>query len=134
MTRNALTFMLLSLLVAGCSGSADPINPLPPDVPLGIRVENATGRTFEAITVQFSEQVENYGKLEAGAASEYRAVDEAYRYAAVEIDFGSATARIQPVDFVGETLLPPGRYTYRFTPNLDGFNEFTFVDLSLVVD
>ena len=134
MTRNALTSMLLSLLVAGCSGSSSPVDPLPPDVPLGIRVENATGRTFEAITVQFSEQVENYGELEAGAASEYRAVDEAYRYAAVDIDFGSETARIQPIDFVGETLLPPGRYTYRFTLNPDSFNEFTIVDLSLVAD
>ncbi|MEN8144449.1 MAG: hypothetical protein ABFS14_05800 [Gemmatimonadota bacterium] len=134
MARNALPPILFSLLVAGCTGSSDPVDPHPTDFPLGIRVENATGQTFEAITVQFSEQIENYGKLEAGEASEYRAIEEAYRYAAVDIDLGSTTARIQPVDYVGETLLQPGRYTYRFTLSPDGFNELTRVNLRLVVD
>jgi hypothetical protein len=52
--------------------------------------------------------------LEPGEESLYVEVFKAYRIASAEVVVGQDTARVQVIDYVGESLLKPGRYTYIF--------------------
>jgi hypothetical protein len=53
-------------------------------------------------------------EFQPGAFSEYRTVSKAYDYASAEVVVGADTAFIQVIDYVGETPLDGGRYTYVF--------------------
>ncbi len=78
-----------------------------------VRVANRSDRDFDTVDVTFGSQKVSCGPVAKGASSEYReAKEEAYRYALVVVTAGGETFRFQPIDFVGETPLAPGRYTY----------------------
>lgn len=106
--RRALAALLLFLL-AGCPA------PLAPDEGgrILIRVANASDVAFERVVVIFADgQKEDYGAIAAGFASDYRDVREAYRYAYISVHFETDSLVLQPIDYVGESLLGAGRYTY----------------------
>lgn len=96
---------LVATIAAGCSS-------LQQAGGLQIRVANASAFTMEQVTIGFPSQEVQYGTLAAGATSEYRDVEQAYRYAAVTVMVEDERLVMQPIDFVGESLLAPGRYTY----------------------
>ena len=73
---------------------------------------NASPFAFDEVEVGFPSQSESYGSLAVGGATPYRPVTEAYRYAYVRVRSGGKTVVQQPTDYVGETLLAPGRYSY----------------------
>lgn len=80
---------------------------------LEIRVANRSDQDFERVDVTFESGKVEYGPVPRGGVSEYRWVGEAYRYARVDVVVkGRPPLILQPIDFVGETLLEPGRYTY----------------------
>ena len=99
---------VLGLAVAGCTtgGTA------PPAGGVEIRIANRSGVDFDRVDVTFPDNEVSYGAVAKGAASEYRRVRQAYRYAMIVATAGGETYRFQPIDYVGETLLEPGRYTY----------------------
>ena len=101
---------------------------------VAIRAENASDKAFDSVVVKFPEQQENYGPIPASSTSPYRTVTKAYRYAYVEIKLGDEVAVLQPIDYVGEALLRPGRYTYRFTLNAKSSSRYDRVLLEFVVD
>jgi hypothetical protein len=106
MVRSSLALFLLGVLLSSCalaSASSDAVE---------IRVANRSTRAFDRVIVGFSDGQRDYGALPAGAVSEYRTVAEAYRYAYFEVRLDTARLVIQPIDFVGETPLRGGRYTY----------------------
>ncbi|MCB8945928.1 MAG: META domain-containing protein [Ardenticatenaceae bacterium] len=80
--------------------------------PVMIRVHNSSDRVFDRVEVQFPEQTEQYGVVGVDSSSDYRAVSQAYRYAYVQVMVGGEAFTLQPIDYVGESLLPPGNYTY----------------------
>ena len=80
--------------------------------PVMIRVHNSSDRVLESVEVQFPGQTEQYGVVGVDSSSEYRVVSEAYRYAAVQVMVGGEAFSLQPIDYVGESLLVPGEYTY----------------------
>ena len=96
--------LLFAALVGGCDSRA-------PDAVL-LRVENASSADFSSVLVRFPGAEARYGAVDAGAASAYREVETAYRYGYVEVEAGSATHRRVPIDYVGETPLEEGRYTF----------------------
>lgn len=53
-----------------------------------------------------------YGLIPAGEASSYQTVTKAYRYAYIETKINSELSVLQPIDYMGESLLKSGRYTY----------------------
>lgn len=122
--RNGFLVLLLLTLVLACetivSGSPDRLE---------IRVENASASLMEDVLVWFPDQRVEYGDVEPGAATAYQVIDKAYRYAYVEAAVEGDTLVLQPIDYVGETLLEGGRYTYR----LDLFDGRSLV-LELVED
>ena len=101
---------------------------------VAIRVENASDRVFDSVLVKFPEQDENYGRVPARSTSPYRTVTKAYEYAYVEIKLGNEVAVLQPIDFIGEALLRPGRYTYRFTLNAKSRSRYDRVQLEFVIE
>jgi hypothetical protein len=117
--------MLLPLLWAVASSCANPVS----SGPVEIRVENASAAVMEAVRVAFPDEWQEYGTLAPGEASGYRTVALAYRIATVEATVGGELHRLQVIDFVGETPLSGGRYTYR----LDLF-EGASLTLELVRD
>ena len=94
-----------------------------------IRIANRSDVDFDRVDVTFPADEVSYGAVAKGAASDYRRVKEAYRYALVVATAGGETYRFQPIDFVGETLLEPGRYTYALStdPN-DNFLAIELVE------
>lgn len=80
-----------------------------------IRIENATGHAITDIFVSAPEDDHHYGSLGNGATSDYKAYEKAYRYAFCTFRIDGDEFTIQPIDYVGESLLEPGKYTYRLT-------------------
>lgn len=93
------------------------------------RVENASGGVMEGVRVGFPAGEVSYGDIGPGEVTGYRAVDRAYRYAWVQTVVEGDTLTLQPIDYVGETLLDSGRYTYRLDVHEGGS-----LTLELVVD
>lgn len=108
MPNNRSLFVLtaVAFVLAGCRSAMEPSD-------VQVRVRNASALDFESVAVQFPGSREEYGALAAGEATDYRAVETAYRIATVEVRVEGEVLRLQVIDYVGETPLPAGRYTYR---------------------
>jgi len=114
---------LIGLVVGGCAAAKESAAG-----GVEIRVANRSDRDFDQVDVTFNSQKVSYGPVAKGATSEYRtAQEEAYRYALVVVTAGGETFRFQPIDFVGETPLAPGRYTYAL--NIDPNDRQLTIDL-----
>ena len=113
MTRKRLALAALSALLAGCALGAPGGDP-------EVRVANRSTLDFDRVLVTFSDREVDYGSVTAGAASDYRAARGAYGYARVEVHVDTARLVLQPIDFVGETPLGAGRYTYALTLGASG--------------
>lgn len=81
-----------------------------------LRVENATEWTMEELIVYVTPPIE-VDRLEAGERTDYREVDQAYRIATVHVRIDGTPDGLQVIDFVGESPLGPGRFTYRLDVN-----------------
>ena len=106
MTRSLILIAFLAVSSAGCA-SLDGA-----DGPVGVRVANESDVPFDRVIVGFPRERVDYGAVAAGDEAEYRFVEIAYRYAYVEVHVGDEVVRLQPVDYVGETPLDRGLYTY----------------------
>lgn len=80
-----------------------------------VRIHNASARTLNSVRVDFGERSVSYGQLIPGQTSEYRPAGTAYRYAFMEAMVDGQRMTFQPIDYVGETPLGPGRHTYHVT-------------------
>ena len=78
-----------------------------------IRVRNASETDFQSVIVVCPRQnAVDYGAVARGMESVFRQVQTAYRYAEVRVKANGQNLSIVPIDYVGEQLLKPGRYTY----------------------
>jgi hypothetical protein len=101
-----LRLLALLMLLAGCSSALSPVGPV------HIRVSNESAFHFDQVTVGFPHDEVSYGPVPAQSRSHYQRVEQAYRYAFVEVHTGGDTLVLQPIDYVGERLLTRGHYTY----------------------
>lgn len=76
--------------------------------PTEIRIRNAS--SFDYVGLQVGDQM--FGSLPAGAETRYRDFGTAFRYNYVRLEIEGDEMILQPVDYVGETPLGPGRFTY----------------------
>ena len=76
-----------------------------------IRIRNATNYHLQSVVVGRS----RYRSIQRGDSNEYQSWGPAYRYAFVSLLADGKPLRLQPVDYVGETPLGPGRFTYILT-------------------
>lgn len=77
-----------------------------------VRVRNGSNLLVNEASVFLPGQTLEYSNLEAGEDTPYIEVGKAYDYASAQVVVGQDTARIQVIDYVGETPLKGGRYTY----------------------
>ena len=91
-----------------------------------IRIQNNSTFPFQRVDVVFPEDEVSYGAISAHSASDYRGVSKAYRYAYVEVEIAGEELRIQPIDYVGESLLDAGKYTYVLNVTIEGHLTLEF--------
>jgi hypothetical protein len=100
--------VVLGLVAGGCTTAKDSAAD-----GVELRVANRSDRDFDTVDVTFMGGTSSYGAVARGATSEYKPVSgDAYRYGLVVVTSGGETFRFQPIDYVGETPLAPGRYTF----------------------
>ncbi|MEM9723074.1 MAG: hypothetical protein AAGA10_27650 [Bacteroidota bacterium] len=80
---------------------------------VNLRVQNLSEFDFEQVLVQAGGTENLFGDIPAGQTSFYADFNFAYRYAYVQLEIQGDTFVIQPIDFVGETPLSKGSYTYQ---------------------
>lgn len=107
--RAATSLIVLCLLaLAACRHVPAPNEAL-------VRVRNASTVPLNSVTLQFTGAVHQFGDLDPGEVTAYRAGGTAYRYGRVEATVDGQRVTLQPQDYVGETPLRPGRYTYELS-------------------
>lgn len=77
-----------------------------------IRIHNKSPYSMEEVFVSFPEEEIHYGNILPGEESTYHEVAKAYRYAYIETVVDAKKLAVVPIDYVGESLLKPGLYTY----------------------
>ncbi len=92
---------------------------------VNIRLFNAGEVEFQDIKFNPSAGIVSFGDLAPDQYSEYKNFDTAYRYAYISLTVNDSLYTLQPVDYVGETPLANGYYTYRLNFNND--DKLTFV-------
>jgi hypothetical protein len=105
------TALALALVVtAGCD------NPLSSsDDGTRIRLRNAS--PFELTNVSFwpGPDKVSFARIAPLQATEYTRVSNAYSYGTLDVLVAGDHRRLQVIDFVGESYLDPGKYTYVIT-------------------
>ena len=99
--------LALSVLIGafGCNNNDDRGNEV------NIRLSNNSNVQFKDAT--FNGQ--NFGDLEPNEKSDYKKFEMAYHYGAVNITIDGENYGWQPIDFVGETPLKEGSYTFEYS-------------------
>lgn len=128
--KNLPIFLLIlsCCLILACNKNED-VNPESEENRVKIRIENNSTYKFESVTVTPIDVTHNYGDLAAGEISDYFGFEKAYPYGLVTVNIGTKTLTAQPIDFIGETLLNDGEYTWRIS--IQNFDD-GFLDLELV--
>ncbi|WP_439487435.1 hypothetical protein [Algoriphagus sp.] len=117
--KHLFALFLASFLITSCTEDPEPNGVL-------IRVENSSEVDFKDVLVNSGSGNVEFGTIRAGKKSEYKGFESAYRYGFVSLLANGTESRIQPYDYVGETPLEIGYYTYKIgmhrsdsdTPNL----------------
>ncbi|WP_298506350.1 hypothetical protein [uncultured Maribacter sp.] len=120
--RKHLVLLLVILITSfSCTDRDDNITKV------NLRIKNTSEVTYQEVIVV--SDTTKYTNISSGSYSDYLEYDQLYSYAYINIISDGETYVLQPVDFVGESLLAPGFYTYEL-----GLDESGNVLLNFVVD
>ncbi len=120
-----LLFVLL--LLTNCSSdTTDTVETI------NIRILNASLFDYQDIKVDTSTGLVDFGSLNSGVLSEYQSFELAYSYAFVELLIDGEVYTLQPIDYVGETPLENGNYTYAISAELK--DRYDTLTLNLMYD
>lgn len=119
-----LLFVTLALLSA-CSKEAG-------NEDVKIRLSNVSNVDFENIVLNTSTGDVSFGVLASRSVSDYKSFELAYRYAFIELTANGNTYTLQPIDYVGESPLDKGHYTYVL--DLEGQEQYSSLIATLVED
>lgn len=110
--KKFLVFLLMIVCIASCDDRDDNVNAV------NIRIRNISNLNFDR--VQVGEEDKIHEDIGPDSFSDYLQYELAYRYAYIEIQSGTETYVLQPIDFVGEEPLPIGLYTYELDVDEEG--------------
>ena len=79
---------------------------------LSLRIYNLSDQPFSAVTVQSGGGSATFGTIPPYSTSGYLPIDELYRYGSITVERDGERVETMAIDYVGETPLPPGRYSY----------------------
>ena len=77
-----------------------------------IRIVNASAQIFQSVYVSSGRGENTYLEISPGESSNYKPYEEAYEYGYIKVTVSGSEYVIQPFDYVGETVLKPGKYSY----------------------
>jgi len=113
-------FLIVSLfLLTGCTDRDDDLNGV------HIRIKNGSDLTYDRVQVGAGDKL--HTNISPGAFSGYLEYDIAYDYAYINIISGDENFVFQPIDFVGETPLEHGFYTYVLNISEEGTVQLDFL-------
>jgi len=121
-------FSLILIFIISCSQSDNTI-----EKDLLIRVKNTSQFEFNNVLVNTNGGEQNFGNINKNENSEYKSFDFAYRYAFIELTIDGSTFTIQPIDYVGETKIDNGKYTYEVNAN-ESTNQHSRLTITLIED
>jgi hypothetical protein len=113
---------LLSGLTLG-TGCKKDNSPAKPATTAELRIFNSTPWTFYNCTIDPTgtlsdnpgPNAKNFGQVEINTQTDYKVFPKLYRYAWVRLTMNNKTYYLRPYDYIGETVLKSGRYTYKLT-------------------
>lgn len=112
--------LFLVLVFFGCTDRDDSITMA------NIRVKNVSTINFDTVQVGTEDKIHN--NVSPNGFSGYLEYETAYAYDYIKITSGEEGVFIlQPIDFVGETPLTPGFYTYELNVLETGEVQLSFV-------
>lgn len=117
--KKFLLILLVTTLTISCTDRDDDIDKV------NIRVRNISDIKFDRVQVGEPDMV--HENVEPDSFTDYLQYEVAYRFAFIEIQSGAETFVLQPIDFVGETELPIGLYTYELDINEEGEVLLNFI-------
>ena len=128
---------LISILTfaIGCSNDDEILSNTLEILPntLQIRVKNSSSFQYSDIKINTGGGENNYGNVLTTQFSDYKSFRSAYRYAYIELKIQGETFILQPTDYVGETPLSLGKYTYDITASEIG-ETYGRLSLTLIED
>lgn len=101
--------LLLAITAFSCSKEYNSVN---------IRLKNVSSYNYQNIVINTSAGEVKYSDLNSKQASNYKEFEKAYRYAFVQLSIDGTTYTYQPIDYVGESPLENGNYTYEINTNI----------------
>ncbi|GGW22881.1 hypothetical protein [Arenibacter certesii] len=116
--KKCALFILTIVLNMGCTDRDDNLEGV------HIRVKNESSVHFDVVEVGSSSKV--HKNIAAGSFSKYLEYETAYNYSYINIIVGSENYTLQPIDYVGESPLKDGFYTYGLTISEEGEIELNF--------
>ena len=100
---------------------------------LKIRLSNSSQFDYKNIVVDTSTGNVKFEDINAGQSTEYKVFERAYRYAFIELVIDGEVYTLQPFDYIGETPLKNGNYTYQINAS-DSQSQYEKLSLKLIVD
>lgn len=122
--KKTLILVIMAAALLGCSNEDS-------NSELRIRLSNSSKFNFQNITVNTSTGNVNFENLSPGQNTTYKIFEEAYSYAFIELQIDGKTYILQPLDYVGETPLEKGNYTYQINAN-DSQVQYGKLSLTLI--
>ncbi len=112
MKRMLIFWLIVGLGTSACTDRDDELSAV------NIRIKNTSTVVFDEVLV--GDETHVYADLNSDSFSEYLEYETAYQYAYIQITSGEEVYVLQPIDFVGETPLPIGLYTYELDITEEG--------------
>jgi hypothetical protein len=111
MKNTVIIFLLFPLLLTGCSKEED--------LGVQIRIKNVSRYLYSSIIVSTGGGRQEYNALKSNEISDYKIYQFCYRYAFVQLKLDGKTYVLQPIDYVGETKLESGKFTYEINADVN---------------
>lgn len=77
-----------------------------------LRIHNISNIQYDSVLVNAPGGKQVYGPVSPGSFSGYKPFLFLYNYAYIEVHFNNQVVKLQPLDYVGEEKLKPGKYRY----------------------
>jgi hypothetical protein len=112
---SAMTAILM-LALAACS------NPFSEEGPTLVRLENTSAVELTDVTFSSGHDPLTFARIAPGERTEYVEVESSYSYGYLKVTANGRVHVIQPIDYVGESEIGPGRFTWRIVLTETGVN------------
>ena len=124
MKKVLILIVSISILIS-CSNDEDNSSELK------IRLSNVSQFDYQNITVNTSTGNVDFEDINTEQNTDYKTFETAYRYAFIELEIDGKTYTLQPIDYVGETPLENGNYTYEIDAN-NSQDQYGKLNLTLI--